>query len=457
MGDYDSGYDPKYGYNRNAFAHKTIGTAVMGRIVKLIVTPIGLGSEAIHHYRDKKKRSASQSEKDTGAITAPSAISAEAGLNEPASPSDAKDNLKDKIYVNVPADQADELVASKQAVRADGATVTHELVPEDNQDDGIERDEVDWALDEAASETEEKEGPDAPNETLNAESTDQRASQSMLSDKSQAGKQAKAPPPKRLPFPVILPQRRPGTKARGFVRAYAPVLQDSGIGQESFVRFLKDFHRAAQASPVFNVIMIATAIAGAYPDILVGLAVQAVQIAAGVGQEIQERYRTNKFLDQANRNIFMPKGLFALIVTCKPGKSDQAEVSTETIDIGATAMVKYGGALDQAESTADSNERLEEQRNKVDEMKEKMKRLRIASGATSEAEIPITCAPLIFPALDAIVDASNQEGLDGEGVATNIKTKAKASSKFVSDYFDRRAQATYVCTSLNKFLLFSTY
>lgn len=40
MGDYDSGYDLEYGYNRNVYAHKTLGTAVMGRVVKLTVTPI---------------------------------------------------------------------------------------------------------------------------------------------------------------------------------------------------------------------------------------------------------------------------------------------------------------------------------------------------------------------------------------------------------------------------------
>lgn len=42
MSDCDSRYDPKYGYNRNAFAHKTLGMAVMGRVVKLIATPIPL-------------------------------------------------------------------------------------------------------------------------------------------------------------------------------------------------------------------------------------------------------------------------------------------------------------------------------------------------------------------------------------------------------------------------------
>lgn len=43
----------------------------------------------------------------------------------------------------------------------------------------------------------------------------------------------------RLPCPVIIPQRRPRNKDRGFVRAYAPVLDDCGISQDVFLRFLE--------------------------------------------------------------------------------------------------------------------------------------------------------------------------------------------------------------------------
>jgi hypothetical protein len=52
--------------------------------------------------------------------------------------------------------------------------------------------------------------------------------------------------PRRLPFPVIVPQRRPGAKKRGFVRAYAPVLADCGISQDCFLKFISDFHKASQ-------------------------------------------------------------------------------------------------------------------------------------------------------------------------------------------------------------------
>jgi hypothetical protein len=47
----------------------------------------------------------------------------------------------------------------------------------------------------------------------------------------------------QLDLPVILPQRRPKNKERGFVRAYALVLQTCGIDQKEFLDFLDGFER----------------------------------------------------------------------------------------------------------------------------------------------------------------------------------------------------------------------
>ena len=153
--------------------------------------------------------------------------------------------------------------------------------------------------------------------------------------------------------------------------------------------------------------------------------------------------RTNKFLNQANRDLFIPNGLFALIVTYKTGESEQTEIGTKTIDIGASAMAKYGDAS--LTSTEGDGGGGREKKVILDGTKEKMKRLRIASGEThGEAELPVTCAPLIFPALDA---ASGNDPVAREGVVNSVKAKSKSASKFVSDYFDRRAQATYVSLS----------
>lgn len=429
MGDYDSGYDPKYGYNRNAFAHQTLGTAVMGRVVKLIVTPIGLVSEAIHACKDQQRPSSNAAAQETtsngsSAVNGKTAdVSAERQVER-----------KDLAYVEVPAEVADELIASGQAEATAGHAPTYELVAEEKGDDGIGRDEADWALDEAAAEGEENES--ASNSKIDVENPKERASATNNTASSKKAIQ-------KLPFPVILPQRRPGTKARGFVRTYTPVLEDTGISQEAFLRLLKDFHKAAQASPTFDVVMIATAIAAAYPDPVIGLGVQAVQVAIGIGQEIQERYRMNKFLTRANKDLFIPKGLYAMIVTYKNGGSEQPEVGVERVDLGAAAVAKYGGDVQADTSSGDS------EKPKTLDVKVKMKQFSIASGEThGEAEMPVTCAPLIFPALNAAAAASPAagEGPHSEGISSSIKAKSKSASKFVSEYFDRRAQASYVCT-----------
>ena len=416
MSDYNSGYDPKYGYNRNAFAHKNVGTALMGRVVKIIVTPIGLVSEAIHARRDKRRPSEAL-EQDIG--------------NQTTAVPNSGDQVerKESAYVEVPPEVADELIASGQAEAADTEAPTHELV----EDEGMGRDEADWALDEAAAEGEDEEP------TVN---NDDDVKNSKTQDSAATKKSTR-----KLPFPVILPQRRPGTKTRGFVRAYPPILEESGVSQNAFLGFLKDLHKAAQASPIFDVVMIATALASAYPDPVIGLGIQAVQVAVGIGQEIQERYRTNRFLTQANKEFFIPKGLYAMIVTYKTGGSEQPEVGVERIDLGATAVAKYGGDVRADASVAESG--YSEKADVLGDVKEKMKQFRVASGEThGEAEMPVTCAPLIFPALDAVAAASPAvEGeRNSEGVGSNIKAKSKSASKFVNGYYDRRAQASYVCT-----------
>ena len=331
-------------YNRNAFAHLTIGEKIMGKTVKLIATPIGLVSEAIHH-KDKKKQEASN-----------------VGAHLPASTSPP-------TYVIVPPEQADELIVSGQAEAAEGQEATHEFVREDEESDGHERDEAVWVLDEATVED--------PAPQYEEEQPVESLIQNIHPNPTTASRKA----PHKLPFPVIPPQRRPCTKTRGFVRAYAPTLQDSGIDQEMFLSFLKSFHNASKASPVFNVILIATTAAQAYPSPLVSLGVVAINAATLAAQDVQERYRLNKFLNQANKEIFAPKGLYDMVVTYKPEVEGQPQVATTTVDLGAAAVAKYGKDIPGTEQVVNGNGK-----------KEKMKGLRIASGTThGEAEMPIVC------------------------------------------------------------------
>jgi hypothetical protein len=95
----------------------------------------------------------------------------------------------------------------------------------------------------------------------------------------------------RLPFPVVLPQRRPKDRSRGFVRAYAPVLDDCGIDQVMFLDFIETFDRASQASPWIQTINLATIYTGYIPHGLGILVSAAVKMATNVAIELQARSR----------------------------------------------------------------------------------------------------------------------------------------------------------------------
>ena len=219
-----------------------------------------------------------------------------------------------------------------------------------------------------------------------------------------------------LPAPVILPQRRPKNKQRGFVRGYAPLLGEcSGIDQQTFLDFLVSFDKASKASPVFDVINLACFAVGFIPNpIAMGVTI-AVQVANNTAKEVQSRYRRNDFLDQVNETLFKPRGLYCMIMTFKP---DAAPVFS--VDVTASDQ-----ALAKVLSEPDS------------ELRAKLKNLRLTSGvARGEMSLPES-APLIFPALDA--------ALQDETKANKLTT----STAFVGSYFDRRAHALYGATNPN--------
>jgi hypothetical protein len=43
---------------------------------------------------------------------------------------------------------------------------------------------------------------------------------------------------RKLPYPLVIPQKRPGSGRRGFVNAYAPALEKVRIDSETFGHFI---------------------------------------------------------------------------------------------------------------------------------------------------------------------------------------------------------------------------
>lgn len=277
--------------------------------------------------------------------------------------------------------------------------------------------ELAWELDEAAAQLA---GPPPAYEDVTTEDPDQLANSFMRRHTAVS----LAPPVayKPLANPVILPQRRPKNKTRGFVRAYAPALSDAaGIDQQMWLDFLEDFDKASKTSPIFDVINLACFAAGfAGGPIATGVTI-AVQVANNTAKEVQGRYRRNHFLDQMNESLFKPRGLFCMIMTFKP---DAAPVIG--MDVTSTDQ-----ALAKVVSEPDSD------------LRRRLMKLRLTSGTTrGEMSLP-DAAPLIYPAID---DAANNPSEEKQNFL-------KASGAFMNTYLDRRAHAIYASTNSNSQLV----
>lgn len=101
----------------------------------------------------------------------------------------------------------------------------------------------------------------------------------------------------RLTLPVVLPQRRPKDRSRGFIRAYAPELMSNDIDEAMFLDFIETFDMATQASPWINAINLA------------GLATLPLHLAPGIGQAVTVAlYLTvslMKNMDSRKRYVFI--------------------------------------------------------------------------------------------------------------------------------------------------------
>ncbi|KAK2055256.1 hypothetical protein LY76DRAFT_607829 [Colletotrichum caudatum] len=102
---------------------------------------------------------------------------------------------------------------------------------------------------------------------------------------------------KTLSLPVVLPNGNPMRGSGGFIRAYAPVLAEVGIDQETFVDFIDTFSKALEPSPWFNALNLAGFAGSAMPEpasMLFGLGVEYATEAALEGHS---RYSSNAFID----------------------------------------------------------------------------------------------------------------------------------------------------------------
>ena len=364
----------------------------MGKIVKLIGSGVGLAAEAIAARKQPQKSSSSQTNGQLPTTSRNVPIEGPPGCTG-------------EVF-EVSDEKANALIASGQAV----PVYDRNGHAEDQSDTSDEEDERDWALDEAAGEDEAQIASASGQEpkkkyALDATATIQSLGAIVLS---------KFPPPPRsttqLRCPVIIPQRRPGASGRGFIRAYAPDLAEFGIPQEAFLSFLKVQQEASKASPFLNVVYVGAGIVGCVPHGAAMITSVVVSIAVGACIKHQESQRTNSFLDEMNEKLYKPRGLYAMIMQYNPN----ARTTLDVQQMDTSSLIVNRATHEN------------------DFFRKK------ASGETQgELEMP-EAAPLVFPALDDVAQSAAQSG------EVEKRNAFMRSTKFVSNYYDKRAQMEYV-------------
>jgi hypothetical protein len=167
---------------------------------------------------------------------------------------------------------------------------------------------------------------------------------------------------------------------------------------------------------------------GVWPDPIAMAVSTAVLVAARTAQEVQGRYRTNKFLDRFNDQYFKPRGMYAMIMTFKPDRPSDRVLSTNMMTDGTEAGLAK--SLTPPSGTAAG-------------LLEQTRKLRATSGTTKgEFSLP-AAAPLIYPAIDA---AAARAVETGQPLPEKKQNALSSAGVFMSDYMDRRAQAEYADT-----------
>jgi hypothetical protein len=248
---------------------------------------VGLISESIKAHKDSKKEQAEgqeigiavPGERANASFAAQSSGAQETGIAVP----DERANAPFAAQSSGAPPSYDQVAESGSSQQAPVDKKASEKTHDDDAGQPDDNLEEEWTLDDAQDEMiDETAEVKAPKKTARE-----------LEDEFIANHPAPPPGALRghLPLPVVIPQRRPKDRSRGFIRAYAPVLENCGIDQTTWLTFLDTFQKSSAANPWLNAINMAQFAAIAIPHgigIAVGIAIQLITNAM---IELQSRER----------------------------------------------------------------------------------------------------------------------------------------------------------------------
>ena len=273
-----------------------------------------------------------------------------------------------------------------------------QLVEADNSDDEdiLDTDKAQWALDDAQPQSLVQQA---------AQEDDRNDVDKILTNFFASHR----PPPYQKmigdhPLPIIISQKRPGSKLHGFIHAYPPVLEGNDIDQQTWFEFLDGFAKAIKYSPTFHVINASVALAAmgvtiaAGPMLSVHAAAWALHVSIEAARRGYGRCQSNKYLDVMNEKLFKPRGLYAMVFAYKP----LSHKAVETVD---AAQAVQGGIMKRVDRGG---------------------KLSGVAGETHHDWELRESAPLVFPELD------KEQGKVDEG-----------NKEFLREYYNRRARAKF--------------
>ncbi|PWN52547.1 hypothetical protein IE53DRAFT_378036 [Violaceomyces palustris] len=123
------------------------------------------------------------------------------------------------------------------------------------------------------------------------------------------------PPRIKLSKPILIPQRRRGTRSRGFQYLYSPCLRDLGVDEKVWSYFLRQLNRSISFSKSVSLFNTAIDVGGLVaPSWEVALAVLVTQVALTSATNAKSRLKSNAFLQHSNQHLFHPRGLSCAIL-----------------------------------------------------------------------------------------------------------------------------------------------
>lgn len=135
-----------------------------------------------------------------------------------------------------------------------------------------------------------------------------------------------------------------------------------------------------------------------------------------------------------NKDVFMPLGLYAMVLICKdtPGKPGEVEFGMEAVNTRTAKHISKWGLPTQNEG--EENDDIASAQSSTAKF---FRPIRLASGSTNAATTPLQIAPLIYPGLEDLIERPQVQRDE------SFKERLLRNKMFVADYFDRRARAEY--------------